>query len=81
MTRRTRLAAQASSYARTPLRGDASGELFLNYMIHAGQPHPFDLLVVRLDLGLTDEEIVVHVREVLERQVGQALAQVRRGQA
>ena len=55
--------------------------MFLNYMIHAGQPHPFDLLVVRLDLGLTDEEIVVHVREVLERQVGQALAQVRRGQA
>jgi len=57
------------------------GELFLNYMIHAGQPHPFGLLVVRLDLDLTDEEIVVHVREVLERQVGQALAQVRRGQA
>ena len=55
--------------------------MFLNYMIHAGQPHPFGLLVVRLDLDLTDEEIIVHVREVLERQVGQALAQVRRGQA
>jgi len=66
---------------RPLLRYDAAGELFLNYMIHTGQPRPFGLLVVRLDLGLTDEEVVAHVREVLERQVVQALAQARRGQA